>query len=155
MINTINAIFSFLLPIIVPLMLGGIGLVLDRVKFGDMFRLDFPVRSKAIGIFVNRMVFGLFSFDLWVITSFAENTRVSYFTTSLAFSDKYAIAVFTLLVHLFTYIYSYTREFIDETRSTTDEDKSPNLTFRLFPRRDVRYIGLFLFSLALCLVIRI
>jgi hypothetical protein len=153
-VNFINVAFAFLLPIIVPLMLGAIGLVLDRVKFGDMVSKDFAVRSKAVGIFVNRMVFGLFSFDLWVIIAFAESTPVSYFSSS-SFFDKYAIAVFTLLLHLFTYIYTYTREFIDDSKSISIEDTPKGIRFKNIFRRDFRYMVLFLISLILCVIIRI
>jgi hypothetical protein len=154
MVSTINTIFSFLLPIIVPLVLGGIGLVLDRTHFSDMFSTDFPVRSKAIGIIVNRLVFGLFSFDLWVIIAFAENSRVSFLSPSSSFSDKYAIAVFTLLLHLSTYIYTYTRVFIDSEKSLSNDDLTQHVKVLKFLGRDVRYILLFLISLALCFVIR-
>lgn len=153
-VNRINSIFAFFLPIFIPILLGGISLLLRKFKISDMFRTQIDVRSKSIGIFVNQMVFGLFTFDMWVIISFAEKTRVSYFSQKMEFADKYAIALITLLVHLFTYIYTYTRVNFDEFKNLHDiaTDVRPNL--RIFTGRDARYSCLFVLSFLLCCLVR-
>lgn len=148
----INTVFAFFLPILIPFMLGAISLVLHKFKLSDMFRHDYVIRSKAIGVFVNQTIFGLFTFDMWVIISFAQNTTVSYFSKSQNFSDKYAIALFTLLLHLFTYIYTYTRENLEEFKKPSELEIEG---FRKLIGRDVRYTFLFIFSFGLCCLIRI
>lgn len=132
-------------------MLGGISLLLQKFKLSDMLRSDFIVRSRSIGTFTNQIVFGLFTFDLWVIISFAENTPVAYFSGYNNFADKYALALFTLLLHLFTYIYTYTRENFEEFSKDIDAERQG---ISKYTGRDVRYAVLLVTSIILCCIVR-
>lgn len=152
LINFINSTFVFLLPIIIPFMLSATALLFQKFKMSDMVRADYLVRSTAIGIFTNQVVFGLFSFDLWVIISFAQNTPVSYFFGVTDFSNKYAISLFALLLHLFTYIYTYSRELSDDFKNTLRYKE--RIGFERYFGRDLRYLFLLILSLMFCIIIR-
>ena len=152
-LHIINEIFIFFLPIIIPVFLGAIALIFHKFKFIDIFIAEYADKRKALGNFTYQMVFGLFSFDLWAIISFAENSPVGYFSKNNAFEEKYGIVLFTLLLHLFTYIYCYTRENMDEFKDASEKSLEGVKCGRWL-RRDMRYWFLLFFSFAPCVLIR-